>query len=139
VERALSTYEDGRAVVVAQWEIARALETRGVAVDRVVGPRADRGYLGSEEVWADAKSLLQDRGISNVVLVAQPFLHLPKVARLARLDAFAVIPFKVDAVGFDNTSENTQWWTRGPIRLAAYAILQMLAGVRGDRRTKRRV
>ncbi|TAM70748.1 MAG: hypothetical protein EPN48_05245 [Microbacteriaceae bacterium] len=132
VERAVEQVP-GTPAVIAQWEVARALKPLRGTVDKVVGPDADDEYLGSEQVWEDAKQVLKERGINRVVLIAQPFLHLSKVARLARNDGYDIIRFQVRGIGFDNTKENTQWWTRGPVRLAAYALPQMLAGIHGGK------
>ena len=113
-------------VLVAQWEVARGL--RHGRPDHVVGPLPNGRYLDTADVWHDAAPLLRRAGVSRVIPVAHPVLHRAKVARLIRRDGFEVLRAPVGHIGFDPSPRNTQWWTRGPLRLGAYALLQALTG-----------
>ena len=125
VDRIVSAQKE-TVVLVAQWEIARAL--RRSRPFHVVGPRPDGRYLDSADVWNDASPLLRKAGVTRVIPVAHPVLHRAKVSRLIRRDGFEVLPEPIGHIGFDRSPRNTQWWTRGPIRLCVYAVLQALTG-----------
>lgn len=113
-------------VLVAQWEIARAL--RHSRPFHVVARLSDGRYLDTADVWNDASPLLRCAGVTRVIPVAHPVLHRVKVSRLIRRDGFEVLRVPIGRIGFDRSARNTQWWTRGPIRLGAYAALQALTG-----------
>lgn len=115
------------AVLVAQWEVARGLQD-GLAA-HVVGP--DHGYLDTAAVWARAVPVLRSGGVRRVVAVAQPVLHRSRAHRLIRRSGFLVERRPIGWIGFDSSSANTQWWTRGPLRLALYAVRQAFTGRRG--------
>lgn len=121
-------------VIVAQWEVARALASVGVPVDHVVEQADEGSYLDSETVWAAASRIFHSRHVLDVFPVAQPFLQYPKVKLLIRNDGFRLSSRKVGWVGFDRSNRNRQWWTRGPIRLMVYSVLQAAVGLRGPRR-----
>lgn len=114
--------------VVAQWEVALQLATDRYPVALTVDP-SGVGYLDSEGVWEAAKEYFLKHGITTVIPVAQPFLQMAKVKQMIRRDGFEVIRRPVGWVGFDNMS--TQPWTRGPLRLLAYAVKQKLTGSKG--------
>jgi hypothetical protein len=92
--------------------------------------RPDGSYLDSDIVWGTARRVFEQHGISEVIPVAQPFLQMTKVRQLIKSDGFVVLDRPVGTVGFDRQS--TQWWTRGPLRLLWYAILQQFTGRRGN-------
>lgn len=114
-------------VLVAQWEVARALPAGLPA--HVVEP--GDGYLDTDRVWAGAVPVLERGGVERVVAVAQPLLHRAKAHRLIRRSGFQVEHRRTGWVGFDRSRANTQWWTRGPLRLALYAGRQALTGRTG--------
>jgi hypothetical protein len=116
-------------VVVTQWEVARWLDEIGQEYMLSVGLNDDGTYLDSEGIWQAAKDIFEVSGIDEVVIVANPFLHLTKCKGMSRKDGFTVKNMHVGWIGFDE--ESSQWWTRGPARLVAYAVLQQFAGVRG--------
>jgi hypothetical protein len=128
VERIAATEQ---LTIAAQWEVARALRADGFTVTISVEPPADGSYLGSEEVWEEAKALFDTLGITEVIPVANPFLHLWKVRKLIEDDGFTVINKRVGWIGFDSSPQNIQWWCRGPLRLTLYAIRQKLSSARG--------
>lgn len=117
------------AVVVAQWEVARGLPAGLPA--HVVGAESDRDYLDTEQVWRRAVPALRTGGVDRVIAVAQPVLHRAKAHRLIRHSGFRVERRRIGWIGFDASRANTQWWTRGPLRLAVYAARQALTGRSG--------
>jgi hypothetical protein len=121
--------ETGPAVLVSQWEVARALPAGLPA--HVVEQPAGGPYLDTERVWSAAAPLLRDAGVTRVVAVAQPLLHRAKAHRLVRRDGFEPVRARVGWIGFDSSVRNTQWWTRGPLRLLLYALLQSSTGRAG--------
>ena len=121
----------GPVEVVAQWEVAKGLERLGLTPDVIVGPLPDGQYLDSDEVWRVARSRFERRGVESVIPVAQPFLHLWKVRRLARKDGLTVPKFAVGRIRFDDTRENTQPWTRSRLALLKYTVGQIFVGRKG--------
>ena len=83
-------------------------------------------------VWQAAVPTLRGVGADRVLAVAQPLLHRAKAHRLIRRSGFTPVRARVGRIGFDRSPANTQWWTRGPLRLVAYALLQAATG-RGGR------
>lgn len=130
VQRLVADAAEPVLAVVAQWEVARALPADLPAT--VVGPRADRSYLDTDRVWQTAVPTLRGVDADRVIAVAQPLLHRAKAHRLIRRSGFTPVRARVGRIGFDGSRANTQWWTRGPLRLVAYALLQAVTG-RGGR------
>jgi hypothetical protein len=116
-------------LVVSQWEISRQLRANGHEPECSVDLQPDGSYLDSDIVWGTAKKVFEEHGINEVIPIAQPILQMRKVKRLIRSDGFVVVERPVGAVGFD--AQSTQWWTRGPLRLLLYAILQQFTGLHG--------
>ena len=103
---------------------------RGIKVDRRVIHHSRPGaYLDSEEVMAQASLVFTARDVLKVIPVANPFLHLAKCRQLVAKAGFTPVRRKIGWIGF--CPESIQWWTRGPIRLLAYAVIQKLFGRRG--------
>ncbi|MBW4061735.1 hypothetical protein HJC99_04160 [Candidatus Saccharibacteria bacterium] len=127
-ERIIASEED-TLTIVSQWEVSRQLRADGFNPSRSVELQTDGIYLDSEIVWAEARLLFDELGITEVIPVAQPFLQMLKAQHLIAADGFTVTRRRIGWVGFDRRS--TQWWTRGPIRLTIYAIGQVLLGIRG--------
>jgi hypothetical protein len=126
----IAAEEDEKTLLVAQWEVARYLESHGARVDHVVQERDDQ-YLDSDQVWREARDLFREYDINDVIPVAQPLLHQTKVAHLARKDGFEVTRRPIGHIGFDNCADNQQWWTKGPLRLLAYSLRRALTGTSG--------
>ena len=127
IERLIKGAE-GSALVVSQWEVNLALPL-GTAGYSVIEHRSLDEYLDSEEVMSQAAEFFRKHNITRVIVVAQPFLQLAKCRKLARTEGFTVIKKKINKIGF--YKDSSQWWTRGPVRLLAYAVLQILFGRRG--------
>jgi hypothetical protein len=127
IERILRE-EEGQVLTVSQVEIATALIHAPNLIVRA--HRIPGRYLDSEEVMAQAAAYFRKNGITEVIIVAQPFLHMRKCVSLVRKDGFVAIRRPMDWIGFDRKS--AQWWTRDRFRLIIYAILQKLLGYRGE-------
>ncbi|HSH56171.1 MAG TPA: hypothetical protein VK983_05115 [Candidatus Limnocylindrales bacterium] len=113
------------AVMLAQWEIARALHWYNREEFRPalsVGPPTDGSYLDSRGVWEAAKTYCETHGIKVVVPVAQPFLHLPSVKQMIKKDGYTVLDIPIGKIPFDNSQFNTQPWTKSRFALLKYAI-----------------
>lgn len=122
---------EANTIVIAQWEVALRLREYGVTVDHVVNPGDDGAYLGSQEVWNEAREFLLSNGIHKVILVAQPFLQLSLIRRTVRRDGFTIIPRRIPKIGFDASPLNTQPWTRSRRALLWYATKLILGGNHG--------
>lgn len=121
---------DGPVVIHAQRTVARLLREMGVECE-VTDKRP--GYEGSEEPTDQAAESFQAKGITEVIPVANPFLHLWKCISLVRKKGFTTPPwwkldFWIGWIGFDPLSE--QPGTRGAIPLLYYTAKQVLTGYR---------
>lgn len=112
-----------RVLIVSQWEIAKQLSNKSVHVDKVIYSRAGQ-YLDTNEVWRQALEYLRCQDSFAVIPVAQPFLHLRQVVRLMRRSGVNVRRVPIGWVGFDASSANNQWWTKGRLRLLAYSLMR---------------
>jgi hypothetical protein len=130
VERIVAE-EDDDVVIVAQWEVARQLRRDNLHPAHAVELRLNGDYLGSEQVWEEAKTLFKELGISEIIPVGNPFLHMYKLQRMLAADGYTVIKRPIGWIGFDPSPENTQWWCKGPVRLVIYAVLQKLFAQHG--------
>ncbi|MEK7659466.1 MAG: hypothetical protein AAB338_02335 [Patescibacteria group bacterium] len=122
---------DDTIVVVVQRTTAIALRELGISVKHIIERRP--GYEGSEEVVRQAARVFRQKGIKEVILVAQPFLQLTKCIQLVRKAGFRTPSFwklcrMIGWIGFDRQS--VQPWTRGPVRLVFYTFRQMFLGYR---------
>jgi hypothetical protein len=122
----IAGHESGNILLLAQWEVAKQLKADGVHVDRVINKSGRGAYLDSDEVWAQALAFLRDHRVTRVIPVAQPFLQIHKIRKLIRESGLPVDRKRIGWVGFDPSPANTQWWTKGPMRLLAYAFMQAL-------------
>lgn len=117
-------------VVVAQWEISLALPPRSnlpvLQSDATNVARNGKPYLDSQDVLNKAFEAFRALGVTDVVVVANPFLHLAAVKAMVRKAGFNVLPYRVPWVGFDNSPLNVQWWCRGPVRFVTYLGIQVL-------------
>jgi len=110
--------------IVAQWEVARALVSLGI--DCEIVDSDSESYLDTETVWTHAQRSFREIGVRSVIPVAQPFLHLSAVRYLiARDHRFIVQAQPVPFIGWDRSSLNRQWWTRGPVRFLCYSVLRL--------------
>jgi len=124
--------------IASQWEITKALRILfDTSPDFSVELLEDGTYLDSKTVWAEMKKAValdvEKNGvpITQVVIVAQPFLHLPTLKQMVHDDGFDIIDYPMGKVPFDNSPENTQPWTRSKFALFIYAIKSALGMKRG--------
>jgi hypothetical protein len=114
-------------IIVSQWEIALAYDA-----NYVVGPEYatvkgnGKEYLDSKDVLKRAFEAFETHGVTDVIVVANPFLHLGAVRSMVRKAGFTVMKVKISWVGFDNSSLNLQWWCKGWPQSILYAGLQVL-------------
>lgn len=128
-------------VVASQWEITNQLVIDGyepfVNVNVTPADATKRGkdgakYLDSEDVLKKAFELFKKHEVSEVIVVANPFLHLSAVRKLVEKAGFKVIPYQIGKVGFDNSPLQLQWWCKGPVRLIDYGIIVKIGEVIGS-------
>lgn len=106
-------------LVAAQWENALAMDR----VDLTVGPFLDR-YLRSDDVVSEGREkLFSPAGISAVVPVAKPGLHLLGLKQVIKKQGFEVMERPIEAIPY--RPDSLQWWTRGPAQLFAYTALRV--------------
>lgn len=116
-------------LIVSQWEITRALNDLGLPPSQSVESTPGK-YLDSEAVMEGAAIFFRENGVTHVIPIAHPFLHMYKCRRLVTEHGFTLIKRDVRKIGFDRKS--LQPYTRGPLRLLWYAIKQKLLGHRGN-------
>lgn len=118
-------------IVVTQWEITKGLNKFfRMSPDHSVELRSDGTYLDSRAVWEEAKFEFALNGVKAVIIIAQPFLHLPSLKRMVKADGYSVHEFKIPAIPFDDSIENTQPWTRSKLALVIYAIKSLIPGMK---------
>jgi len=111
-----------RLPVIAQWEVARAMELQGSPADAVINQPEDGSYLSTTGVLSQASPHISSLGAREIIVVAHPFLHQRYVARLVRAGGLTPYRPPMPKVGYDRSPLNHQWWTKGRARLIAYAI-----------------
>jgi len=126
--------ERGAVYVVAQHGVARILAQNGCSnlILTVHRHRQEDQYLDSDEVMAQAAEALRQQGVTQVISVAQPWLHSFKCGRLVRQCGFQLVRYHVGLIRFDRQSQ--QWWTRSWYQLLWYTIKQIISGHRGSTR-----
>lgn len=138
VELAAQYFDKEKPLIAAQWEIAKQLKLNGYgpAIDIEVTQKdaTQKGkerYLDTEDVINSAIKFAEDQGetIDDVVVVANPFLHLSATANLVKSKGLTVRGYKVGKVGFDNSSKQLQWWCKGPLRFITYGIIVKLGDI----------
>lgn len=122
-------------VIVVQKEIELGIKHLRLETNlrRVVGQedasnkdRYGNLYLDSMDVLKVAFEEFRAEDITDVIIIANPFLHLPGAKALAKKAGFSVMVYKIPRVGFDKSPLNLQWWCKGPIRLLTYLGLQVI-------------
>ena len=115
---------------VAQWEIAISLTWFPLKV--VNGHRDGISYLDSDEVILQAKEVFEFwGGVDEVVIVANPFIHLQGARSKAKSFGLKVRKLAIRWIGFDKKSD--QWQTRGPVRAFVYTVGRVLFGRFGQK------
>lgn len=95
--------------------------------DLVVGEVAK--YISTEEITDELVPFLRQKHVSEVLLVAHPFLHWVKCKKLLEESGFKVVRVRTGWVPFDPICEN--WWVRSPFHLLLYGVLQIVSGRHG--------
>lgn len=128
---ALLKAEGHQVVVVSQWEIALSLPWVP-AWCVVSGHRTKGSYLDSDEVIFQAKTFFDKcGGVDEVVIVANPFIHLQGARSKAKGFGLKVRKVAIRWIGFDKESD--QWQTRGPVRAFVYTVGRVLFGRFGQK------
>jgi hypothetical protein len=104
---------------VNQWEVALG----GCHTDFTVLPFRDR-YLNSRHVIEEAAPYLRSYGVTQVIPVAKPGLHLTLVKRLIK--EFGFTPEVMDLGKVPYNAASKQWWTRGVLQEYSFAVLRQL-------------
>ena len=114
---------------ILQWEIGECVKRKAVFTIRE--HRVKEKYLDTEEVIAQAIDFIRHKrpNVKTIRLVAYAFLHRPKCKKLIKKYGFEVKTVKTGWIPCDRKS--AQWWTRNPLFLVIYAVLQILFGRRG--------
>ena len=124
--------QDGKVVIHAQRSVAKIL--RDMGVECYATKRNDAiGYEGSEEPVRQAAELFRDTGITEVIPVANPVLHLIKCISLVMAEGFKTPSFlklvrMIGWIGFDKKSVQPQTWSL--FWLVYYTAKQILFGYR---------
>jgi hypothetical protein len=109
-------------VIVVQGEIAQSMSIPIAKATRMESMEPGK-YLGSEGATTVAAEVFRSKGITEVIVVAQPFLHLTKCKSLVRDAGFTVIDKKIGWIGFDSRSD--QWYCKSALHLLIYAVRQV--------------
>lgn len=117
------------ALILVQDHIAVALPLSGVEPDLVVKKHPQEKFFGTEEVTRQFTEFLRTFQVSQVFLVAHPFLHRYKCRRLLEQQGFEVEVVPTAWIPFDPYCKH--WWVRSPFHLLAYALLQFFFGRQG--------
>ena len=128
---ALLRAEGNDVIVVSQWEIASVLSW--VPMWFVVREHRVKGsYLDSDEVILQAQATFERcGGVDEVVIVANPFIHLQGARWKTRSFGLKVRKLAIRWIGFDKASD--QWQTRGPVRAFVYTVGRVLFGRFGQK------
>lgn len=118
------------AILVVQDYLEALLLTAEVRPDLVVRKHREEGkFLGTEEVTSQYAEFLRRLGVSEVLLIAHPFLHWRKCKKLLEAEGFSVKVVTTGKVPFDPFSEG--WWARSRRNLFLYTLLQLATGRQG--------
>lgn len=113
------------AVVIAQWEVALALQNLKYRPEHIVWPDRKGTYLSGKGVWEEGLPHLRRKGVREVIIICQPALQLQitEAKRFVRKDGFQVRPWKLWRIG--HLKDSDQWWTRSSVGLLLYAFSQL--------------
>jgi hypothetical protein len=118
-------------VVGVQWEINLALPGIYVPDDLVVTEHRQKGqYLDSAEVADQITEGFNRRDVTDIIVIANPFIHLAYCKRLMKKRGYNVIDYRLNPIGFDPRSD--QSWTRNKAALLRYIVRSKLFGTQGD-------
>ena len=111
----------------SQWEIALDL-ARPEHLVKIVDQHRDPGsYLDSDEVILQSVEAFEaNGGVDEVVIVANPWIHLQGAQSKARSFGLQVRKVTIHWIGFYKKS--IQWQTRGPVSAFVYTVGRVLFG-----------
>ena len=120
-----------------QWEIAWAPMSQRIRKENVVcvveKHRDSESRLDSDEVILQSmKAFESRRGVDEVVIVANPWIHLQGARFRARSYGLKVRKRRIRWIGFDTRS--SQWQTKGPIRAFVYTVGRVIGQIFFGRR-----
>jgi len=121
--------------LVTQWEIAKQLTRDGEPVGFVVNEKfasttsGNQRYLSSSDILEVAYDLFRMTDVHDVVVVANPFIHLQVARKMVKSAGFTIMKAKLPWVGFDPSKQNLQWWTKGPVRFVSYLAVQAIGAI----------
>lgn len=125
--------EGHKVVTSSQWEIALRLKAERINLISVVTKHRDGvSYLDSDEVILQSVDAFEAQGgVDEVVIVANPSIHLQGARSKARGFGLKVCKVPIRWIGFDKESD--QWWTRGPVRAFVRTVGRVLFGRFGQK------
>lgn len=131
---ALLRAEGHEVMTSSQWEIALRLDAELVNLICVVKKHQDGvSYLDSDEVILQSNEVFEAKGgVDEVVIVANPFIHLQGARSKAKGFGLKVRKVPIRWIGFDKKSD--QWQTRGPVRAFVYTVGRVLFGRFGQKK-----
>lgn len=133
----------GNTVLVAtQWEVAAANQLTEYRETHLVSAfKTETHYVPTKKVLDASLAYFKERGVKHVVIVAHP-LHRAVILTLIKTYVWPVGTlrrsetqrFKIwmDAINYDRSPGNTQWWTRNPFAFALYLGRAMVIGHHGS-------
>lgn len=125
--------EGNEVLTSSQWEIALCLNPIQINLICVVAKHRDGvSYLDSDEVIIQSMAAFKMLGgVDEVVIVANPFIHLQGARSKAKGFGLKVRNVAIHWIGFDKKSD--QWQTRGPMRAFVYTVGRVLFGRFGQK------
>lgn len=148
--RAIERRKNNRVMLAIQWEGACSQWLdRGRPGDNVqvsnFGPHhtSSTHYVTTEYVVDESLRIFRDKGVTRVIFVAHPF-HLFAINYLLKSDEWSRKlqgmtldtqynrERKLARIPYDESPENVQDWTRGPIRFGGYLVRAKLTGRHGS-------
>ena len=81
--------------IVSQWEISKVLEKTENFKPKFTVYRDDEKYLSSDDVVNKSLSYLKEKNVKDIIIVANPFIHLFVCRRLFKEAGFTVLKEKI--------------------------------------------
>lgn len=125
--------------ITAQWETSAPLTTLGVDHYQVSHFEQETHYVSTKEALDASLKYFRQQGVDEVIFVAHPF-HLKIIRLLIDIGVWKLPGFTVNrrydllmrGISYDQSSENIQWWTRGPLVFVTYLVKSLLTRRHGS-------